>query len=82
MTIIQWIGWAGVAFYLVGYFLLVVKRISADKYTYHILNALGAVGLIINAVSLKDNPNIVVNVVWLLMAIYAVCNVFRGVANK
>ena len=82
MTFIELIGWAGVIFYLIGYLLLVLKRISAEKYAYHILNALGAIGLIINAVYLKDNPNIVVNVVWLLIALYAVGNVFKQITSK
>ncbi|WP_346318543.1 hypothetical protein [Chitinophaga sp. YIM B06452] len=76
MTIIELIGWAGVLFYLIGYLLLALKKISADKYAYHILNALGAIGLVTNAVFHKDNPNIVVNGAWLLIAVYAAREVF------
>ena len=82
MTIIEWFGWAGVLFYLIGYLLLALKKISADRYAYHILNALGAIGLVINAVFHKDNPNIVVNAAWLLIAAYAARGVFLGRSPK
>ncbi|HTN08416.1 CBU_0592 family membrane protein [Agriterribacter sp.] len=71
------IGWLGAISYLIGYFLLVIKKISADCYTYHVLNMLGALGLIFNAWYLQDHPNIMVNVTWLLIAIYALGCVFK-----
>lgn len=74
---IEIIGWLGVLFYLIGYLLLVIKRISASGYPYHVLNGLGAIGLIFNAFYLHDIPNIAVNAIWLLIAIYAFWNVFK-----
>lgn len=74
---IEIIAWMGVLFYLIGYLLLVIKKISANGYSYHILNGLGAIALIFNASYLHDIPNIAVNAIWLLIAVYAFWHVFK-----
>ncbi|MDG3584108.1 MULTISPECIES: CBU_0592 family membrane protein [Galbibacter] len=65
------IGWVGAIIFIIAYLLLVMKKISARKKTYHILNAIGAICLIANAYYLSDFPNVLVNVVWAAIAIYA-----------
>jgi len=67
----QTLGWLGTLAYLLGYFLLSIHKISAGK-LYHILNIAGAIGLICNALYLTDYPNIVVNVAWLAIAVFAI----------
>lgn len=79
---IEIIGWSGVFFYLIAYLLLVLKKISPDGYTYHIMNAIGAIGLIVNAFSLHDVPNIAVNAAWLTIAAYASSGVFSKKIRK
>jgi hypothetical protein len=58
------IGWLGTVAYIVAYLLLSVGKLKAEQKTYHLLNILGALGLIVNAIHLKDYPNIIVNTVW------------------
>lgn len=72
MDVFFYIGWLGSISYIIAYFLLVRGIISAEKKTYHLLNMLGGICLIINAAGLKDFPNIVVNAMWAVMASYMI----------
>ncbi len=66
------IGWLGVLLFVLSYLLLSLGKLKAEKPTYHWLNFLGALCLVINAVAIKDNPTIVVNTIWGLIAIFTV----------
>ncbi len=66
------VGWLGVVLFVVAYLLLSLEKLNAKKATYHWLNFLGALCLVLNAVSIKDNPTIVVNIIWGLIAIFTV----------
>lgn len=65
-------GWIGSSAYIIAYFLLIIKRLRVDKPLYHILNILGALGLIVDALYLNDLPNLSVNILWALIAAYAI----------
>lgn len=64
-------GWGGVIFYVSAYFLLSIGILKANGYLFHLLNIIGATGLIIDSSFHGDMPNLVVNVVWLIIAIAA-----------
>lgn len=68
----EYIGWIGALLFIISYLLLSLDYLSAQKYLYHILNALGALCLVINALVIDDYPNIFVNAVWGLIALVAV----------
>ena len=70
-------GWVGTFFYLLGYLLLTIKKIKSTEATYQILNVIGAVGLIINALYPQNNPNLVVNGAWLLIGLGALLSRFK-----
>ena len=74
-------GWMGTISYLVAYLLLSLNKIKADQKIYHVLNVLGALGLTYNAVSLRDFPNIIVNVVWGIIAFGAILLIIRKKKN-
>ncbi|HVV07049.1 MAG TPA: hypothetical protein VHC96_22630 [Puia sp.] len=71
------LGWIGTASYLVAYLLLSMGRLRADKKLYHLLNILGAIGLTYNAVALHDFPNVVVNIAWAAIAVWAIWLILR-----
>ncbi|WP_343690726.1 hypothetical protein [Chitinophaga sp.] len=77
LSIAEYLGWLGTFSYVSSYALLALNRISADKITYHLLNVLGAVGLVINALHFKDNTNILVNAVWFIIGTAAIINIAR-----
>ncbi|MGS2740411.1 CBU_0592 family membrane protein [Sinomicrobium sp. M5D2P17] len=75
------IGWIGAIVFIIAYFLLSVKLISAEKPLYHYLNAIGGVCLVVNALHLSDLPNVVVNVVWTSIALLAVYRIYRSIST-
>ena len=66
------LGWLGTICYLLAYLLLVLKKIKPEGLIFHMLNILGGVGLVLNAIKLKDYPNVAVNMAWGLIAAYAI----------
>lgn len=77
MDILSIFGWIGALSYIIAYFLLVVRILTAQDIAYHALNAFGGICLVINASILIDPPNIVVNTVWVGLAVYALINIQR-----
>lgn len=61
------VGWLGAVMVLVAYGL--VTR-SGTSMPYHVLNAAGAGGLLVNAVHHRAFPATAVNVVWAVIALW------------
>lgn len=72
MAIFEIVGWVGAISFVVAYFLLSIKVLSADSVTYHSLNVVGGLCLVINSIYLNDSPNFFVNIVWMGIALYSV----------
>ncbi len=75
-------GWVGAVAYLVAYLLLSIGKLKSDKPFYHVLNVIGAAGLITDAISLNDYPNLVVNSLWALIAGFAIAVIYRKRKSK
>jgi hypothetical protein len=75
------IGWIGTFSYLSAYLLMIMKRLSPERKTYHALNALGGICLAVNAVALEDMPNLIVNLIWMMIAVFAIYKV-SGIIRK
>ena len=73
----QVLGWLGTVAYLTAYILLTTKKIQSDRPLFHMLNIIGAAGLIIHALHLEDFPNVAINLVWGLIAIGAIVYMLR-----
>ena len=71
------VGWIGTIAYLLGYLLLSTNKLRSDQVSYHVLNIIGSIGLTANAVYYTDLPNIVVNVVWGMIAAGAIIVLLR-----
>ena len=74
--IIEIIGWLGVVFYVIAYFLLTIGLVKPNGYSFHSLNMLGAAGLITVSAYQSDRPNLVVNVIWFAIGIFAISKRF------
>jgi hypothetical protein len=70
MRVKQLIGWYGVGAILVAFVLLNFRTIGTDNLMYQLLNITGAVGVIVEASSRKDFQPVVLNIVWMLVALY------------
>ena len=69
------VGWFGVSFILIGYALVSLEYIAPDSLLYQGLNAVGAVGIIYTSLKTKSYPVAALNVVWLLIAVFALLSV-------
>ena len=72
------LGWIGTFSYLLAYFLISIKKLRSDEKIYHVLNIMGAIGLTYNAIFLNDYPNVIVNIVWAIIALAAIFLIGRG----
>lgn len=75
MNIFQLIGWLGVVLFVIAYLLLSLEKLSAERSTYHLMNMLGGLALVINAIHISDHPTIVVNGIWGLIALGALLKI-------
>jgi hypothetical protein len=64
-------GWIGGILVLVAFTLISTGRVDKDNPFYHWINIFGALCLIVNTGYLKAYPSMVVNVVWVGVALFA-----------
>ena len=65
-------GWSGAAIYIFAYFLLTMDVVSTRKVMYHLMNAVGGVLVCANALLMGDRPVLVLNFLWMLIALFAI----------
>jgi hypothetical protein len=74
---IEIIGWAGALLILAAYALLSSGKLRAQSLTYHLMNILGAAGFVVNSGWNGALPSAAMNVVWIGIGVYAVCQLRR-----
>jgi len=57
---------------LIAYWLISAKRTEAKSILYQTLNLGGAIGIVINALYHKAFPSLALNIVWALIALWAI----------
>jgi hypothetical protein len=62
------LGWAGAASYIIAYILLSAGWMKACQVRYHALNAIGGLFLVIFSYAVHDQPNLFVNLIWIFIA--------------
>lgn len=65
------IGWLGVVLCTLGYLLLSTKTIKAEHFWFQVLNIIGGLCLVTTAVFSNDLPNVVANLLWMFIGVYA-----------
>jgi hypothetical protein len=76
------IGYLGAALFIISYFLLSYGRLKADGPVYQVMNVIGALCLIINALNLADLPTLLVNGVWFLIGLVALIRILGNGRSK
>ena len=74
--IIDVIGWIGSIEVIVAYALNSYQRIKSDSIYFQLLNLTGAVFLIINTIYYHAYPSAFINVVWVIIAFFAIARMF------
>ena len=64
------IGWIGASCLLIAYLLISNGKLSANTYTYQVLNAFGSICLIINTYIYGTIPLVMLNSTWLLIGLH------------
>lgn len=77
-TIIDITGWAGSLSVVIAYGLLSMHKLDSHSRLYQFLNIFGSICLIANTFFYSAYPSTFVNIVWLLIAIFALFNIFRS----
>lgn len=65
------LGWYGMGAVLIAYALISLNVLQSNNLTYQLLNLTGAVGLVIAALTKKDYPPAILNIIWSIVAIVA-----------
>jgi hypothetical protein len=69
--IISGIGWFGVVLCTLGYLLLSTKVITSDSRIFQLLNIVGGSCLVTIAFENSDWPNVMANLLWVFIGVYA-----------
>ena len=65
--VIEIVGWAGAALFLLSYVLVSTGRLQGQSRAYQWLNVVGAVGFVINSGWNGAYPSAAVNVIWAMI---------------
>jgi hypothetical protein len=65
-------GWIGVVLILAAYALLATHVFSGTDWQYHVLNGLGAIGVVVDAAAQKNWQPAVLNAIWFGLAIVGI----------
>ena len=77
VLIVDVIGWAGASLILVAYFLITRRLVDARSKLYHTLNLVGSIGLGYNTYYYAAYPSTVVNLFWMIIAIYGLLEALK-----
>jgi hypothetical protein len=75
---IEIFGWIGSAAVVLAYALISTNRVQNSSSLYHLLNLGGSVGLIVNSTYNRAFPSTFVNLVWSLIALFALIRIFQS----
>jgi len=73
---IKIIGWVGVVLILGAYVLVSFGFLSPKNLLYPILNFFGSIAIIIETGSKKDLQSMVINIVWMIVAVLSIASFF------
>jgi len=76
-NIIEIFGWYGAIAIVVAYALVSFSVLSADSIWYQILNATGALGIVVVSLYKKAYQPGILNIIWAIIALLAILNVLR-----
>jgi lipid-A-disaccharide synthase-like uncharacterized protein len=65
------IGWLGVVLCTLGYLLLSTRKLKSEHLMFQLFNIIGGLCLVITAIFTNDMPNVVANLLWMSIGVYA-----------
>lgn len=77
MIFVEIVGWTGMVLLLFTFFLASNQWLCDKGYPYHLLNLIGALGVMINAFYKGVWAVVSLETIWAMIAIVGIGNVFR-----
>lgn len=71
------LGWIGVVFIIFSYTLFSIKRLKIDYALYHLLNFLGAAGLIVSTFMTESWPALALALIFAAISIAYLTKIFK-----
>lgn len=72
MIIVDIIGWIGAVLIVGAYALNIQGKLHSDSLPYILANLIGGICFIINTLYLKAYPSAAVNIIWVIIALFAI----------
>lgn len=76
------LGWIGALQILTAYALISLKKVEGDSLLYQLLNIFGSIFLVVNTYYWNALPSTLVNVIWLIIALFAVFSILWKLNKK
>ena len=76
------VGWIGSAAVVSAYALISLNKLDSRSRVYQVLNLFGSVGLVFNTAYYRAYPSTFVNIVWLVIAAFALVRIVSGVDQR
>ena len=77
LLIFDTLGWIGAFLLLLAYAMVSFRKLAADSLTYQGLNVAASILLAVNTIYHGAYPSSFVNIVWTLIAVFAILTVVR-----
>lgn len=74
---VEIVGWAGAVLILLAYLLLSAGKLTGQSMLYQGMNVVGAAGFVVNGWWHGALPSAVLNVLWLLIGLFAALRIFK-----
>ncbi len=71
------IGWTGTILVILAYVLVSFKVLAADNLIYQLMNLFGAIGVITISLVKKVYQPVVIQIVWILVAVFALLHILK-----
>lgn len=74
---VEVVGWGGAVLILLAYLLLSAGRLAGQSLSYQAMNVVGAAGFVINGAWHGALPSATLNVLWLMIGLFASVRIMR-----
>jgi hypothetical protein len=75
--IVNCLGFGGAAFLLIAYLIVSTGRLPGTSRAYQLLNIVGSVGMVVNALYYGALPSALINFVWVVIGCFTILKLSR-----
>lgn len=77
-VLVDFLGWYGMVAILIAFALITYNVLTTQSALWQILNLTGSIGIAVNALSRRAMPEVWLNIIFSLVAISGLYQIFRG----